>query len=59
MGSLGTGCFLGLFWLAGFLPILSSHIQDELLQDLEEVEQEKLPQELVSVRSKEEAAPVG
>ena len=38
--------------------ILSSHIQDELLEELEELEQEELARELLHVGDKEEEPPV-
>lgn len=37
---------------------LSSHIQDELLEELEELEQEELARELLHVGDKEEEPPV-
>lgn len=40
------------------LTFLSSHIQDELLEELEELEQEELAQELLNVGNEEEEPPV-
>lgn len=37
---------------------LSSHIQDELLEELEELEQEELARELLDVGDEEEEPPV-
>ena len=40
------------------VPVLLFHIQDELLEELEELEQEELARDLLTVGDKEEEPPV-
>lgn len=45
-------------FLSSFLRVFLSHVQDELLEELEKLEQEELARELLHVGDKEEEPPI-